>query len=276
MRVRDAAGETIECRGIAFAAGTGVSIDVGIAHDGETATVALSATGEGVQGPAGPEGPQGLPGADGAQGPQGIQGLPGADGAQGPQGIQGPPGNDGAQGIQGVPGADGAAGPQGIQGPPGDAGPQGIQGPEGPQGPQGIQGIQGEPGADGAGGTPRQSLVAHWTFTQAKTNIGSAFSNVYVGANSDGKSVPVDTTGKTQARLVVCWNKIGTGTHTVQVVDAAGAVLISTNVVSGRNDSGLAAIPAGMLDSTDFFRLQAKSTTAADDPVFESAALLLI
>jgi Tfp pilus assembly protein PilX len=100
--------------------------------------------------------------------------------------------------------------------------------------------------------------------------------NVFTQTNADGKSVPIHTAGKSQARLVVLWNKIGTGVQTVQVVSAAGTVLVSLNVVSGRNDSGLVDIPASLENALNHFRLQAKSTVAADDPVFEGGRVLLI
>ena len=212
----------------------------------------------GAAGPEGPAGPQGPPGPQGAPG---LQGPAGADSVvPGPQGLQGAQGAQGPQGPQGNPGADSIV-----------PGPQGIQGPQGPEGPQGIQGPQGEPGS----GVSSELLAAHWTVSVPKTNIGTSFTNIHPQANSDGKSCWIDLSGKTQVRLCVNWNKVGTGTHTVQVIDAAGTVLVSMNVGSGLNNSGLIAIPAGLLNAASSFRLQAKSTTSTDDPIFEAASLLI-
>jgi hypothetical protein len=128
------------------------------------------------------------------------------------------------------------------------------------------------PGAPGA----REDLVAYWEVTSTKTNIGASFVDIYVNTNADGKSVQIDTNGKTQVRLAVLWNKIGTGTQTVQVLEVGTAnVLISLDVVSGRNASALTAIPAALQNSVKIYKLQAKSTTAADDPVFEGCQIFL-
>lgn len=126
------------------------------------------------------------------------------------------------------------------------------------------------------GGTARESLVAQWSQSITKTNIGTAFVNIYNQTNADGKSVSIDTNGKTEARLSVNWNKIGAGTQTVQVIDVVGSVvLISMNVVSGYNETALTAIPASLLNTVKRYNLRAKSTTAADDPIFEGAAIYL-
>lgn len=128
------------------------------------------------------------------------------------------------------------------------------------------------PGAAGA----REDLAATWDSSSIKTNIGASFVDVYTQANSDGKSAQVDTNGKTQVKLQVNWNKVGSGTQTVQVLEVGTAnVLISMDVVSGRNVSALTAIPAALQNSVKFYKLQAKSTTAADDPVFEGASIYL-
>ena len=123
------------------------------------------------------------------------------------------------------------------------------------------------------GSTPRGGyLVGMWTQSQTKTNIGTAFVDVYTQTNSNGKAVFIDTDTFTQVRLQIQWNKVGAGTQTCQVINGA-TVLVSMNVVSGSNDSGFVSIPAGLLNAENSFRLQCKSTTAADDPIFESAAI---
>lgn len=129
---------------------------------------------------------------------------------------------------------------------------------------------------EGGGGTPREDCIAQWNVSITKTNIGTSFVNVYTQTNSDGKSVQIDTNGKTEVKLYVLWNKVGSGTQTVQVLEVGTAnVLISMNVVSGQNVSALTAIPAGLANAVKFYVLQAKSTTAADDPIFEGARIYL-
>lgn len=127
--------------------------------------------------------------------------------------------------------------------------------------------------APSGGSTPRGGyLMAHWTLSSTKTNIGTAFVDVYTQTNANGKAILMDTGTFTQVRLQIQWNKIGTGTQTCQVINGA-TVLVSMNVVSGSNDSGFVAIPAGLLNAENSFRLQCKSITAADDPIFESASV---
>jgi hypothetical protein len=112
--------------------------------------------------------------------------------------------------------------------------------------------------------------------SSTKTNMGTAFVDIYTQINSDGKSVQIDTNGKTQVRLMVFWDKIGTGTHSVQVLEVGTSnVLISMDIVSGRNTSALTNIPAFATNSVKFYKLQAKSTTGTDSPVFEGARTYL-
>lgn len=132
--------------------------------------------------------------------------------------------------------------------------------------------------ATGGSATAREDLVAFWDVSSIKTNIGITFVDVYTQANSDGKSVQIDTNGKTQVKLQVNWNKVGTdvGTQTVQVLEVGTAnVLITMTVIAGKNTSALTAIPAFATNTVKFYKLQCKSTTAADDPVFESARVYL-
>jgi hypothetical protein len=130
--------------------------------------------------------------------------------------------------------------------------------------------------------TIRESLVGHWLKERAFTNIGTAFVDICNSANCANNPVSIDTTGKTFVRLDVQWDKIGTGTQTVQLVQcttsactANGTVLVSLNVVSGNNDSGLVSIPSGLLNSVNWYELQAKSTVAGDDPAFRGASVTI-
>ena len=125
----------------------------------------------------------------------------------------------------------------------------------------------------GSGGTPRGGyLMAHWSMSQTKSNIGTSFVNVYPQTNSNGKAILIDTDTFTTVRLQVQWNKVGSGTQTCQIINGA-TVLVSTDVISGSNDSGFDAIPAGLLNAENSFIIQCKSTTGTDDPIFENAAI---
>lgn len=131
-------------------------------------------------------------------------------------------------------------------------------------------------GTPAGGASTREDLVAQWTQSITKTNIGTSFVDIYNQTNGDGKSIQIDTNGKTEVKLQVNWNKIGTGAQTVQVLEVGTAnVLITLAVVSGRNVSALTTIPAFAVDSVKFYKLQGKSTTSTDDPIFESAAIYL-
>jgi len=130
----------------------------------------------------------------------------------------------------------------------------------------------------GSGSSPRGGyLVANWHQSSTKTNIGTSFVDVYTGANSNGKAQFIDTDVFTQVRLQIEWNKIGTGTQSCQVVDIASGtnILITLTVVSGSNDSGFVSIPSSpnLLNVEKNYKIQCKSTTSADDPVFESAVI---
>jgi hypothetical protein len=118
-------------------------------------------------------------------------------------------------------------------------------------------------------------LTGHWTLSSTKTNIGTAFVDIYTQTNANGKAVYIHTGTATTARMEVNWNKVGAGTQTCRLVDVANSanVLVSLNVVSGSNDSGFDAIPADLLNVEKNYKIQCKSTTGTDDPVFESASV---
>lgn len=124
--------------------------------------------------------------------------------------------------------------------------------------------------------TLREDLAAQWDVSVTLTTIGTSFVDVYTQTNSDGKSAQLDTNGLTWVRLEVLWNKIGSGTQSVQVLEVGTAnVLISLDVVSGRNVSSLTAIPGFAQSAVKHYKLQAKSDNGADSPVFEGARLYL-
>jgi hypothetical protein len=110
-----------------------------------------------------------------------------------------------------------------------------------------------------------------------KTNIGTNYVNICVGAN--GERQVVDLTGCTQYRLLLHANLVGTGQWGARVVrDSDNTVLHeSANLgAAGERelDTDWQPLPAAFLNQgLTFLRAQAKSTTGADDPVFRNLKL---
>lgn len=110
-----------------------------------------------------------------------------------------------------------------------------------------------------------------------KTNIGTSYVNVLPGAN--GERILADLSGCTEFRVVLTANLVGSGQWGARVIqDGDAAVLFEVaNLGAGGErelDSDWQPIPAGF-DGLTLLRLQAKSTTAQDDPVFRRCALLV-
>lgn len=95
----------------------------------------------------------------------------------------------------------------------------------------------------------------------------------------DGAPIPIDTTGYTKIGIVLLWNKNGgTGTHTVRLVNNVNQseVMISGDVISGRNKNYDIDIPVEFQNFRGELLLQAKSTVATDDPIFDGLWIYLI
>jgi len=123
----------------------------------------------------------------------------------------------------------------------------------------------------------RQSLGGMWTRQNTFTNIGTAYIDVY--ALGVGLPVRMDFLNKTQVAAKIQWNKIGTGTQNLRAVDAdnvANVLFTSASLVTGDNNVALTAFPAAFNNTNKRIKLQAKSTTAGDDPVFEGCSITLI
>jgi hypothetical protein len=110
-----------------------------------------------------------------------------------------------------------------------------------------------------------------------KTNIGTSYVNVPVGLN--GERTLVDFTGCTQFRLILNMNAVGSGAWGARVVrDSDNAVLFENANITGAGEKELDTdwqdLPAAANGPT-LVRLQAKSTTAADDPVFRRCLMLV-
>lgn len=121
-----------------------------------------------------------------------------------------------------------------------------------------------------------EEVVAHWTMSQTKNNIGTSFTDIYDQTNADGKSVHVDFTGQTQYTICINWNKIGTGTQTVRCIDVETPtnILFIKDVISGHNDVDLTDLPTWAKGQKKI-KLQAKSTVDTDNPVFEGCQIRL-
>ena len=110
-----------------------------------------------------------------------------------------------------------------------------------------------------------------------KTNIGTAYVNVPPGLN--GERSLVEFTGCTQFRIVLNMNFVGTGPMNARVVkDSDNTVLFESANISGAGekelDTNWQSIPAGF-SGLEIVRLQAKSNTATDDPVFRRCIMLV-
>lgn len=109
-----------------------------------------------------------------------------------------------------------------------------------------------------------------------KTNIGTAYVNVLPGPV--GQRIIADFTGCTEFLIVVDANFTLTGAFGVRVIrDSDSAVLYENAAITAGDkqvNTGWLPIPQGV-NAQEVIRLQAKSTTAADDPVFRSAILYL-
>lgn len=113
-----------------------------------------------------------------------------------------------------------------------------------------------------------------------KTNIGTAYVNIPVGAN--GERTLVDFTGCTVFRAIMNANLVATGPFQVRIIrDSDSAVLYESASVTQTGerelDSGELPIPVVVppFDGVTLIRVQAKSATAQDDPVFRRCAVLV-
>jgi hypothetical protein len=113
-----------------------------------------------------------------------------------------------------------------------------------------------------------------------KTNIGTSYVNVPVGAN--GERTLVEFTGCAEFRLVANVNMVGVGLLGIRVIrDGDSAVLYENAAIAGTNsagekelDTGWLAVPQGV-NSLEVLRVQMKSQTGADDPVARRVVLLV-
>lgn len=111
----------------------------------------------------------------------------------------------------------------------------------------------------------------------AKTNIGTAWVDVLPGAN--GQRSLVDCTGGTEFRIILTANLVGSGPFGARVVrDSDATVFYEAASIpqSGERelDTDWQPMPA-WATGLEVMRFQAKSATAADDPVFRRCTVLV-
>ena len=112
------------------------------------------------------------------------------------------------------------------------------------------------------------------TTVGAFTDVGTTYRDLFT-SGGDGVGADVDGTGMNNFRFYVSWHKNGgTGTHGCRLIDQGTAAVLAevTNCVNGRN-AILGTIPASFQDTVRPVKLQIKSTTSTDDPIFKAAHL---
>lgn len=140
-------------------------------------------------------------------------------------------------------------------------------------------------------GGKTDQLFASITRQMPFTNIGTAYKDVFP-VLYDGFPIPIDTTGFKNMGIIMLWNKnSGTGRHDLRLINHADAtkVLIHTEnldtttgdpttggIKSGRTKNYNITIPPDFIDFRGELRIQAKSTVAADDPIFDGLLIYLI
>lgn len=140
-----------------------------------------------------------------------------------------------------------------------------------------INNATGEVTCASSGSTAREDLVADWEVDRTFSNIGTVYVDVYNVANANGDAVRIDTNGMATATLQVIWTKVGAGTQACQILQNGGtAVLIQINdIVTGINVNATQTIPVALQNTIFNGKVQCKSTTGTDDPVFLHGTVLL-
>lgn len=110
-----------------------------------------------------------------------------------------------------------------------------------------------------------------------KTNIGTSYVNIPVGAN--GERCLIDFTGCTQYRLILHANLVGTGPFGFRLVrDSDNAVLYENASIAQTGerelDTDWQTLPAAA-SGLQLARLQGKSIVAADDPIVRRCILVV-
>ncbi len=140
-------------------------------------------------------------------------------------------------------------------------------------------------------GSRTDQLFTSITRQMTLNNIGTSYTNVFP-AFYDGFPIPIDTTGFESLGIVVLWNKnSGTGRHDLRLINNADdtKVLVHTEnmdtengdpttggIKSGRTKNYGIEIPVDFKNFRGELRIQAKSSVATDDPIFDGLLIYLI
>jgi hypothetical protein len=105
------------------------------------------------------------------------------------------------------------------------------------------------------------------------TNVGAAYDTIPL-AKGLGHAL-IDFTGATAIELRVYVNKVGTGTQSWQLwdIDGAAEVLVANDAAAAGERVVTATKNTALPTGTKHVRLRAKSTIAADDPVYYGATV---
>lgn len=124
---------------------------------------------------------------------------------------------------------------------------------------------------NGTAGALRDRVLAQTFFSLVKTNIGTAYIDIYITAFDQENMNAIDCTSITDIRLTYIWDYVGVGTQQlrwVDVSDNANVLYESPTFTTDRDavDSGWITKPA-WCTGIKFIEQQGKSTTASDDPL---------
>lgn len=110
-----------------------------------------------------------------------------------------------------------------------------------------------------------------------KTNIGTSYVDIPPGLN--GERSLIEFTGCTQFRIILNMNAVGSGAWGARLVrDSDNAVLFANANITGAGEKELDTDWQNLPSEANgliLVRLQGKSTTASDDPVFRRCVVLV-
>jgi hypothetical protein len=107
------------------------------------------------------------------------------------------------------------------------------------------------------------------------TNVGSSYDSINAARGLG--CAEIDFTGVVSLKFTVQVNKIGTGTQSWQLwneTDAAELAVIDDAGASG-NKTLTVTVNSGLPTGMKLVRVRAKSTTAADDPLYFGSCIVL-
>lgn len=116
-----------------------------------------------------------------------------------------------------------------------------------------------------------------------KTNIGTAFVDIYVTAFDMENQMRVDCRNVSQFMFVYQWDYVGTGSQNLRIVNANNnaEVLVDVGIIADQDagSTGWGDVPSWCGDNPSFdsdiiLEAQGKSTVAGDDPIMRGYKIL--